>query len=79
MGKETSAAIKDEIRRVYEAVRYSDPMSNDALNGIESQITLRMSELVESVEKGDINLVSKNAKEIIVLVNDRNRKGKLLK
>ena len=54
-------------------------MSNDALNGIESQITLRMSELVESVEKGDINLVSKNAKEIIVLVNDRNRKGKLLK
>ena len=79
MGKETSAAIKDEIRRVYEAVRYSDSMSNDALNGIESQITLRMSELVESVEKGDINLVSKNAKEIIVLVNDRNRKGKLLK
>ncbi len=79
MGKETSAAIKDEIKKVYEAVRYSDPMSNDALNGIESQITLRMSELVESVEKGDINLVSKNAKEIIVLVNDRNRKGKLLK
>ena len=73
------SAIKDEIKKVYEAVRYSDPMSNDALNGIESQITLRMSELVESVEKGDINLVSKNAKEIIVLVNDRNRKGKLLK
>lgn len=79
MEKVTSADIKDEIKKVYEAVRNSDPVSNDALNGIESQITLRMNELVDSVEKGDINLVSKNAKEIIVLVNDRNRKCKLLK
>lgn len=79
MRKDTSADIKDEIKKVYEVVRYSDPMSSDALSGIESQITLRMNELIESVEKGDINLVSKNAKEMIVLVNDRNRKCKLLK
>lgn len=79
MVKETSADIKDEIKKAYEAVRYSDPMSNDALSGIESQITLRMNELTDSVEKGDINLVSKNVKEMIVLVNDRNRKCKLLK
>lgn len=79
MEKETSTDIKDEIKKVYEAVRYSDPMSNDALNGIESQITLKMNELVDSVEKGNVNLVSKNAKEMIVLVNDRNRKCKLLK
>lgn len=79
MRKEVNADIKSELKKVYEAVRYSDPMSNDALSGIESQITLKMNELIESVEKGDINLVSKNAKEMIVLVNDRNRKCKLLK
>lgn len=79
MRKEVNEDIKSEIKKVYEAIRYSDPMSNDALSGLESQITLRMNELIESVEKGDINLVSKNAKEIIVLVNDRNRKCKLLK
>lgn len=79
MRKEISADIKDEIKKVYEVVRYSDPMSNDALSGIESRITLRMNELIDSVEKGDVNLVSKNAKEMIVLINDRNRKCKLLK
>lgn len=79
MRKEISADIKDEIKKVYEVVRYSDPMSNDALSGIESQITLRMNEMMDSVEKGDVNLVSKNAKEMIVLINDRNRKCKLLK
>lgn len=79
MEKAASADMKEEIKKVYEAVRYSDPMSSDALSGVESQITLRMNELADSVEKGDIDLVSKNAGEMIVLINDRNRKCKLLK
>lgn len=62
-----------------EDVKYSDPMSNDALAGVESQITLKMSELSESVEKSDINIVKKCVREAQILLNERNKKCKLLK
>ena len=64
---------------MYEAVRYSDPMSNEALAGVETQITLKVSELTDGVENSDIELVKKTVREIVILINDRNRKCKLLK
>ncbi len=75
----TSDDIKKEVTKVYEAVRYSDPMSVEALSGVESQITLKISELSEAVEKGDFDAVSKAAKEAVIFVEDRNKKCKLLK
>lgn len=74
-----SSEISDEIKKVYETARYSDPMSNEALSGIESQITLKMTELSECVEKVDPELVKKAAKEMCILLNDRNNRCKLLK
>ena len=71
--------IRDEINKVYEAVRYSDPMSNEALLGVETQITLKVSELTDGIEKSDIELVKKAVREIVILLNDRNKKCKLLK
>ena len=67
------------VNKVYEAVRYSDPMSNEALAGVEAQITLKVSELVDAIEKSDIELVKKTVREIVILLNDRNKKCKLLK
>lgn len=75
----TTQELKDALKEVYEAVRYSDPMSDDALAGVESQITLKASELTESVESADINAVRKIAGEMLILLNDRNKKCKLLK
>lgn len=71
--------IRDEVNKVYEAVRYSDPMSNEALAGVETQITLKVNELTDGVENSDIELVKKTVREIVILINDRNRKCKLLK
>ena len=71
--------VRDEVNKVYEAVRYSDPMSNEALSGVESQITLKVSELADGIEKADIELVKKMVREIVILLNDRNKKCKLLK
>lgn len=71
--------ITDEVKKVYDAVRYSDPMSNEALSGVETQITLKVSELSEGVEKSDVDMVKKASKEIQILLNDRNKKCKLLK
>ena len=74
-----SEAIKAECRKVYEAIRYSDPMSHDALSSVESQITVKFAELSEAVKTDDANKVTEIANEIIILVVDRNKKCKLLK
>ena len=70
--------IKNICRKVYETVRYSDPMSSDALSSVESQITVKFNELSDAVSVGGGN-ISELANELIVLVKDRNMKCKLLK
>lgn len=71
--------IKAECKKVYEAARYSDPMSNDVLASIESDITIKFSRLSEAVISEDLETVVKLADEIIILLGDRNKKCKLLK
>ena len=79
MASAKSEAVKAECRKVYEAIRYSDPMSHDALSSVESQITVKFAELSETVKTDDANKVTEIANEIIILVGDRNKKCKLLK
>lgn len=74
-----SEDIKSECKKIYEAVRYSDPMSNDALSGIESQITIKFAELKKAVSNDDIENVKSIASETEILINERNNKCKLLK
>ena len=79
MASSKSEAVKAECRKVYEAIRYSDPMSNDALASVEGQITVKFAELSEAVKADDANKAIEIANEIIILVGDRNKKCKLLK
>ena len=67
-------AIKVECKKVYEAVRYSDPMSHDALAALEGQITLKFVTLTEAVNKDDMQAVKDVAREVLILVDDRNKK-----
>lgn len=71
--------IKAECKKVYEAVRYSDPMSNDALASIEGDITIKFSKFSEAVISEDSETVVTLADEIIIFLGDRNKKCKLLK
>ena len=71
--------IKAECKKVYEAVRYSDPMSNSALSSIESEITITFAKLSEAVVDDNFETVSEFTSEIIILLGDRNNKCKLLK
>lgn len=75
----THENIKAEIEKVYEAVRYSDPMSNDALSEIENQITLSFNRLNDVVNSEDYNSIIKETMELIDLIYKRNQKCKLLK
>ena len=74
-----SEAVKAECKKVYEAVRYSDPMSSNALTSVESEITITFAKLSEAVVDDNFETVSEFTSEIIILLGDRNKKCKLLK
>ena len=74
-----SEAVKAECCKVYEAIRYSDPMSNDALASVESQITVKFAELSDAVKADNAEKVAEIANEVVILVGDRNKKCRLLK
>lgn len=71
--------IAGELKKVHEMIRYSDPVSNEALAGIETQITLKVGELADAVRKEDSETVKKTVRELNILMNDRNKKCMLLK
>jgi hypothetical protein len=79
MASAKSEAVKAECRKVYEAIRYSDPMSNDALSSIEAQITVKFTEFSDAVKTDNTEKVVEIANEVVILVGDRNKKCKLLK
>ena len=79
MAQAKSETAKAECRKVYEAIRYSDPMSNDALSSVEGQITVKFAELSDAVKADDAEKVAELAREVVILVGDRNKKCKLLK
>lgn len=74
-----SDEMKAETRKVYEAIRYSDPMSNDVLANIENQIQNEFNAFADAVKDDDLTLAKSSANELVVLINDRNKKCKLLK
>lgn len=78
LAKAQDEETKAVCRKVYEAVRYSDPVSNEALGGVESEITLKMAALAQAVADNDV-AVKALATELLVLVEDRNKRCKLLK
>lgn len=79
MSRAKSETIKAECKKVYEAVRYSDPMSNGALVSIESEITIKFSNFSNAVVSDIFNVASECATELVILIDERNKKCKLLK
>lgn len=63
---------KAACKKVYEALRYSDPMSNDALTEIEGKIEAQFAMFSNAVS-------SEAAEELLLLIGERNSKCKLLK
>ena len=74
-----SDAVKAECKKVCEAVRYSDPVSSDALAGIEAQITVKFSAFSAAAEADDTEAVKAGEEELLALVRERNRRCRRLK
>ena len=72
---QTKAAAK----RVYEAIRYSDPMSVPALNDIEEEIFEAFNSFDKAIQDGDSAAIAMFGDKVVLLISERNNKCKLLK
>lgn len=71
--------LKAEAKRVYEAIRYSDPMSSDALSEIEGQIKSEFEFFSQAIKSEDLELAKSVSEGLINLIDGRNKKCKALK
>lgn len=70
---ETDADTKAALTKLAEKIRFSDPMSNDALSELEAEISAKVKELKTTENKSEIITVLDS------LITERNNKAKLLK
>ena len=71
--------IKARAKEVYEAIRYSDPVSNDGLKDIEDKISLMFGEFSSAISNNDLQKASDIADSLLTLLSERNKKCKILK
>lgn len=68
-----------EAKKVYEAIRYSEPMTNDALSGLDSQIKGQFAAFADAVRSEDTDLAKSNSTSLLELIAKREQSCKLLK
>ncbi len=78
MSKAQTQQQKDITQKVYETIRYSDPVSNDALHYVESQITICFKEFESAICENRENATI-IGQQLIILINERNTKCELFK
>lgn len=71
--------LKELCRKVFEEIRYSDPMSSDALAADEGQLSLRFADFSAAVKNADAGKAQEVAREFFILLDARNKKCKALK
>lgn len=71
--------LKTEIKRVLEAIRYSDPISTQNLSSTESYILEKNLSFKEAIAKNDLEKTKQLANELLLLISKRNKECKLYK
>lgn len=71
--------IKLNANKVYEALRYSDPMSCEQLVEIEQNISDSLALLKLAVAEGDVERTKENTNVLLMQIKERNAKCKALK
>ncbi len=79
MNRANAPMLKEKCKKVYDALRYSDPVSSEQLSDVENQIKNEFDLLTDAVLSDDLDKTEISVKEILTLISDRNNKAKLLK
>jgi hypothetical protein len=74
-----SESEKVFANKVFDAIKYSDPMSNEGLHGIEAEIKKNFQKFSELLFANDEKSISDSCQELLNVLNDRNRKCEQLK
>lgn len=74
-----SEGTKAACKKIYEAARYSDPMSNYGLESIETEISSKMGALSHLINQDNESETVRIAQEVVALIEARNRECKALK
>ncbi len=79
MARAASPEVKADAKKVYEAIRYSDPMSAPELESLEREISDGLNDLGQAVSSGDNKKVSIISESLLLTIKERNGKCRLLK
>ena len=74
-----SDKLRVEAKKVYEAIRYSDPISNNSLSELDSQIKRQFTAFSDAVKSEDTELAKETSIVLVELLEKRNVNGKCLK
>lgn len=69
----------EALKKLHDVVQFSDPMSDNDLTEIETQISAMVAKLTEAVAVANTQEVVRLSEEALILVNRRNQKCKMLK
>ena len=79
MSSSKTAELKAEAKKVYEAIRYSDPMTNEVLADVEEQIQSEFTFFSQAIKSEDLELAKSVSEGLLGLIDSRNKKCKVLK
>lgn len=74
-----SSEAKALTHKVYEAIRYADPMSDNALSSVEDKLKAAFESFEKAIDISDIAEATTLAHTVLALVSERNAKCKALK
>lgn len=79
VSKAQGEEMKQLARKIYEAVRYSDPVSCDELASVEEKMTAKFSEFDNAVSENNYENAKSASDALLILITERNAKCKALK
>ena len=72
MNRATNKSIKDDCKKVFESLRFSDPVDSIMLAEYDKRINLEFHELENAVNQDDAELVHKITEQCLSIISERN-------
>ena len=79
LSRAKSEPVKAACKKVFEAVRYSDPMSSDALSNVESRIRTEFDYFTDAVTTDNADAAAASADELLTLIKERSSRCRMEK
>ena len=70
--KAEEKSIQNSLHKVYETIRYSDPMSSEKLEHVETQMKTTLQELQTAALSHQVDTIEKKCQELCILAEQRN-------